>query len=53
MFDAATMTAVIDFQRSHELEPDGLVGPLTRIVLYATTGSYRRPTLGPRTRETS
>ena len=44
-FDTGTSRAVVDFQRRHQLEADGLVGPLTRIVLYATTTGYRRPAL--------
>ncbi len=46
VFDVTTETAVQGFQREHQLEPDGLVGPLTRIVLYAAAGGYKRPTLG-------
>ncbi len=45
MFDTGTSRAVVDFQRRHQLEADGLVGPLTRIVLYATATGYRRPAL--------
>jgi general secretion pathway protein A len=44
-FDAGTAKAVLDFQRAHRLDADGVVGPLTRIVLYATGGGYRRPAL--------
>ena len=45
-FDAGTTRAVQDFQRRHRLEVDGVVGPLTRIVLYAEAGgSYHRPAL--------
>ena len=45
-FDAGTTRAVQDFQRRHRLEADGVVGPLTRIVLYAEAGgSYHRPAL--------
>ena len=44
-FDAGTSRAVVDFQRSHRLDADGLVGPLTRIVLYAAGTEYRRPRL--------
>ena len=44
-FDAGTSRAVVDFQRSHRLDADGLVGPLTRIVLYAAGPDYRRPRL--------
>ncbi len=48
-FDVATEIGVLGFQRAHRLEPDGLVGPLTRIVLYAaaggSAGGYARPTL--------
>ncbi len=44
-WDAATETAVLDFQRSRRLDADGRVGRLTRIVLYAAAGGYARPTL--------
>jgi general secretion pathway protein A len=44
-FDAPTAAAVIDFQRSRLLVPDARVGRLTRIVLYAAAGGYRRPAL--------
>jgi general secretion pathway protein A len=44
-FDAGTSRAVVEFQRSHRLDADGLVGPLTRIVLYAAGTEYRRPRL--------
>jgi general secretion pathway protein A len=44
-FDGGTSRAVVDFQRSHRLDADGLVGPLTRIVLYAAGPDYRRPRL--------
>src|SRR5262249_11393440 len=42
---AGTAGAVVAFQRSHRLDADGLVGPLTRIVLYAAGPDYRRPRL--------
>jgi general secretion pathway protein A len=45
VYDGATATAVLDFQRSRYLVADGLVGRLTRIVLYAAVGGYARPTL--------
>jgi len=48
IFSRDTEAAVVGFQRAHQLEPDGLVGPLTRIVLYGVAGGYARPTLGPR-----
>jgi general secretion pathway protein A len=44
-FDAETARADLDFQRVHRLETDGLVGPLTRIVLYATAPDRPRPEL--------
>jgi general secretion pathway protein A len=47
-FDLGTETAVLEFQRAHWLEPDGIVGPLTRIVLYASAGGYPRPALAGR-----
>jgi len=45
VFDAATGQAVLGFQRSRLLDPDGRVGRLTRVVLYAAAGGYPRPTL--------
>ena len=45
-YDAETARAVLDFQRSRLLDPDGRVGRFTRIVLYAAAGGYPRPTLG-------
>jgi general secretion pathway protein A len=40
------VASIRDFQREHRLAADGLVGPLTRIVLYATVGGYASPSLG-------
>jgi len=45
-FDAETVRAVTEFQRSRLLVPDSRVGRLTRIVLYGAAGGYPRPTLG-------
>jgi general secretion pathway protein A len=45
VYDDATAAAVRDFQRSRFLATDGLVGRLTRIVLYAAAGGYSLPTL--------
>ena len=45
VYDAATTAAVLEFQRSRSLYPDARVGRLTRIVLYAASGGYQRPTL--------
>jgi general secretion pathway protein A len=44
-FDEGTAAAVLGFQRSRFLVPDGRVGRLTRIVLYAAAGGYPRPML--------
>ncbi|HEY2385951.1 MAG TPA: AAA family ATPase [Candidatus Binatia bacterium] len=49
VFDADTRAAVVQFQRSNQLAEDGIVGPLTRIVLYRTAGGYPRPTLAAAT----
>jgi general secretion pathway protein A len=46
-FDQPTSDAVLSFQRAHFLEPDGWVGPLTRLSLYATAGARDRPSLAP------
>ncbi len=45
LFDAATASAVLGFQRSRYVSADGIVGRLTRIALYAAAGGYPRPTL--------
>ena len=45
IFGASTHSAVVAFQRSRFIEPDGQVGRLTRMVLYAAVGGYERPTL--------
>jgi general secretion pathway protein A len=45
LFGATTRSAVMAFQRSRYIEPDGQVGRLTRMVLYAAVGGYQRPTL--------
>ena len=44
-YDAATSEAIARFQRSHRLIPDGIVGPLTKIVLYGALVDYRHPRL--------
>ena len=53
VFDAMTNTAVLSFQRTHRLDPDGLVGPLTDIVLYGGGGGYLHPTLAIQAQGTS
>jgi general secretion pathway protein A len=45
IYDTQVSTAVAAFQRARRLGPDGLVGPLTRIVLYDAAGGYARPSL--------
>jgi general secretion pathway protein A len=45
VFDDATREAVREFQRTQRLAEDGVVGPFTRIALYAAAGAYERPTL--------
>ena len=47
-YDAATTEAVARFQRSRRLTPDGIVGPLTKIVLYGELGDYQHPRLSGR-----
>lgn len=44
-FDPSTRSAVQAFQASHGLEPDGEVGPRTKMVLYDAAGSYPMPRL--------
>jgi peptidoglycan hydrolase-like protein with peptidoglycan-binding domain len=45
VFDQATQTAVLGFQRSRRLDADCRVGRLTRIALYGVARSYEVPTL--------
>jgi general secretion pathway protein A len=45
VFDANTEAAVRRFQDAHSLERDGIVGPLTSIVLYSAAGGYGQPAL--------
>ncbi len=47
-YDAATTEAVARFQRSRRLTPDGIVGPLTKIVLYGELADYQHPRLSGR-----
>jgi murein L,D-transpeptidase YcbB/YkuD len=45
LFDDPTASAVRAFQESRGLEPDGQVGPNTKIGLYDALGDYRLPRL--------
>ncbi len=44
-YDTATTEAIARFQRSRRLIPDGIVGPLTKIVLYGELLDYQHPRL--------
>jgi len=44
-FDEKTEAAVAIFQRAKRLVPDGVVGPLTMIMLYNSLPGYRHPRL--------
>lgn len=46
-YDAATREAVLQLQRRYHLLEDGIVGPQTRMMLYALLKTYPNPTLGP------
>jgi general secretion pathway protein A len=45
IYDRATTEAIARFQRSRRLTPDGIVGPLTKIALYAAVAGYDAPSL--------
>ncbi len=45
-FDRPTSEAIARFQRSRRLVADGVVGPLTKILLYEATGAFDHPRLG-------
>ena len=44
-FDQETEQAILDFQSRHSLEPDGLIGPLTKILLIQEANIVRYPRL--------
>jgi peptidoglycan hydrolase-like protein with peptidoglycan-binding domain len=44
-YDTETTEAIARFQRSRRLVPDGIVGPLTKIVLYGALDDYVHPRL--------
>lgn len=46
VFDAATASAVREFQRSRQLTVDGTVGPLTKAMLYESLPDFAIPRLG-------
>lgn len=46
VFSRQTEAAVARFQRAKRLTPDGVVGPLTMILLYNTLPTYAHPRLG-------
>jgi general secretion pathway protein A len=46
VFSRQTEASVARFQRTKRLAPDGVVGPLTMILLYNTVPTYQRPRLG-------
>jgi general secretion pathway protein A len=47
-FDTATERAIKQIQTKHGLQPDGIVGPLTKIVLYNENNSDDMPQIAPR-----
>ena len=52
-FDSPTLSAIKDFQARHKLLADGLVGPLTKIMLLRESGSVDMPTLAENERPPS
>jgi len=48
-YDRNTSEAIARFQRSRRLVADGVVGPLTKILLYEATGAFDHPRLGDTT----
>ncbi len=44
-FDAETQNAILDFQSRHRLTPDGLAGPLTKILLIKEAKAFNGPRL--------
>ncbi len=48
-YDRTTSEAIARFQRSRRLVADGVVGPLTKILLYEATGAFDHPRLSDTT----
>ena len=48
-YDRSTSEAIARFQRSRRLTADGVVGPLTKILLYEAVGSFDHPRLSDAT----
>jgi len=48
-YDRNTSEAIARFQRSRRLVADGVVGPLTKILLYEASGAFDHPRLGDAT----
>jgi general secretion pathway protein A len=46
-YDSATRQAVLEFQRRHKIKADGLVGPVTKILLINAAKAYNVPFLHP------
>jgi general secretion pathway protein A len=46
-FDPSTQAAVLAFQQHHQIEADGLVGPLTKIMLIHDANAFQFPQLSP------
>jgi len=44
-YDAYTRRAIQTIQRQNGLNPDGLVGPMTKIILYNQSESWKIPHL--------
>lgn len=47
VFDHMTRVAIMDFQKRHNIQVDGLVGPLTKIFLIREADSFDLPSLNP------
>lgn len=45
VFDHETRRAILDFQMQHHLAPDGLLGPLTKMILIREAGAFDFPRL--------
>ena len=45
VFDRQTRVAILDFQKRHRLIPDGLIGPLTKILLIKEANAVTYPKL--------
>ena len=51
VYDRSTFDGVVRFQDQHAMRPDGVVGPKTQMLLYASLEEFAPPQLDDRDSE--